>query len=331
MTTFAQKSAYANFKALARGIGQPVVREEQILPDTSSPGVSITAVFGFQSYFDTTLLETAILEQAANQPIVDNEVAPQIQANIPGYTFGLHPSSQTPIAIQPLVGGQPASPQAIILRPGQIYRPHGRPWGKAGNFSGFRWGLPFGWLGGGMATLYVFPSPDADAAWPGNAEVIFHRQTMQIADPAALPANAPFNWPMRFPWPHAFRTAGTAAVDQTGAPTVAISEPTRVIWSLQLDALAAPAETRALIQASNDFDLDAAGLPIATPVRFVDYTWGTYAQFGAGNLGTAFPVFQAPPELVRIAADDGGVQLVDISVGGDLVGVFVDVVRYGKI
>jgi hypothetical protein len=322
-------TAYANFRALAKGVGQQTIREEKLLPDTSSPGVSITSLFGFQSYFDTALLQNAILEQAANQPIVDNAVSPQLQANIPGYTFGLHPSSQTPVAVQPLVGGQAASPQAIILRPGQIYRPHGRPWSKSGNFSGFKWGLPFGWLGGGMATLYVFPSPDADAAWPGDAEVIFHRQTMQILAPGDVPANAPFNWPMRFPWPHAFR--GVTPVDQTGAATVAISQPTKILMSLQLGALGAPSDMRILIQASNDFDLDSAGLPVATPVRFVDYTWGSYAANGAaGNLGVNYPVVEAPTEWVRLAADDGGIQLVDLS-AGSLDDEFVDVVRYGKI
>jgi hypothetical protein len=67
-------------------------------------------------------------------------------------------------------------------------------------------------------------------------------------------------------------------------------------------------------------------------VRFVDSTWGTYAATGgAGNLSVSFPVLNAPPELVRLAADDGGVQLVDMSPGGTITGEFVDVVRYGRI
>lgn len=328
MTAFASKQAFANFRAQARGIGEQVVKAEKILPDTSSPGVSITSLFGFQSYFDSSLLENAILEQAANQPIVDNSVSPQLQANIPGYTFGLHPSSQTPVAVQPLVGGQAASPQAIILRPGQIYRPHGRPWGRSGNFSGFKWGLPFGWLGGGMATLYVFPSPDADAAWPGDAEVIFHRQRMQIAAAAAA-ADAPFNWPMRFPWPHAFR--GATPIDQTGAATIAISEPTKTLMSLREASLATAADMLIFIQASNDFDLDQNMAPVLTPVRFLEYTWGTYgASPAGGNLATAYPVVTAPTELTRLAADDGGVQFMDDG-SGRIDGSFVDVVRYGKI
>lgn len=324
-------SALANFRDLARGVGQQVVQEYSPLPESTSPGVSITTLFGYQSYFDTGLLEKAILTQSANQPIVDNAVAPMLEANIRGYTFGLHPSSQTPVAILPKVGGQTESPQAIILRPGQIYRPHGRPWGKTGNFSGFKWGLPFGWLGGGIATLYVFPSPDADAAWPGNAEVLFHRQTMKILAPAELAAqvDANYNWPLRFPWTQALR--GSSSIPQKGSAIISISEPTKILMSLRLGSLANAAGMRALVQASNDFDVDSTGAVVSTPVRFVDYTWGTYAaNGGAGNLGTNYPVVEGPTELVRLAADDGGIQMVDMS-GGTLADQYVDICRYGRI
>ncbi len=220
-----------------------------------------------------------------------------------------------------------AASQAIWLRPGQIYRPHGRQGNAQGNFSSFRFGLPFGWLGGGLATLYVLPSSDAKVDWTGESpEVLFHRQRMLIADPAALPADAPKNWPLRFPWTQAVRDA--AAISQAGAAILGIGRPTRAMLSLRLGALVNASTMRILYQSTNDLDLDAAGLPIATPVRFTDYVWGTYAaNGGAGNLGTNYPVVELNGEFSRLAADDGGVQLVGLT--ADIIGAYVDVARYG--
>lgn len=319
-------NALARFSDLARG--RSVSEQHSILPDTNSPGVAINRLFTYQSYFDDTLLEKAILAQAVNEPIVSSTAK---EENIGGYSFGLHPSSQTPVAIQTLVGGSAAGAQAVILRPGQIYRPSGRVGNKNGNFSGFTWGLPFGWLGGGLATLYVFPSSDADVAWPGDAEVAFHRQRMQIKAPAALAglANAFKNWPMRFPWTQALR--GSSSIPQKGQAIISVSNPTRVLLSLRLASLATADTMRILIQSSNDFDVDSAGAIVATPVRFVDYTWGTYAvNGGTGNLGTNYPVVELTGEVARLAADDGGIQLVDMS-AGTLTNAYCDVVRYGRI
>lgn len=329
-------TALANFRQHARGDGNPSEKDWSVLPDTHQPGVSVTQLFPFQSYYDDALLEHALLQQSKNEPIVNSlspalgagAVTKMITSNVAGYCLGLHPSSQLPVAVQPLVGGQPASPQPVILKPGQIFRPHGRPYGKKGNFSGVNWGVPFGWLGGGIATLYIFPSPDADVAWPGNPEIIFHRQRMQIVAPAALPANAPKNWPLRFPWTQAAR--GATPIDQSGMATIGL-EPTRVLMSLRLGSLAAASRMRILMQETNDFDLDSSGAVIATPVRFQDYVWGTYtANGGAGNLGTNYPVVEPPGPWYRIEADDGGIQLVDMS-ASTLTGAFVDVERFGRL
>lgn len=329
-------TAYANFRHLARG-GQSVVQDHSTLPDTSSPGVSITAFFGFQSYFDDSLLQTALAIQSKNAPIVDNDVAPMRKEQTPGYCIGLHPSSQTPVAVQPIVGGQTTSPQATILKPGQILRPHGRPGDRNGNFSGFNWGLPFGWLGGGVATLYVFPSPDADVAWPGETELIFHRQRMRLYTPAtvSIPARAPFNWPLRFPWSQASR--GPTPISQSGAAIIGVN-PTRTLMSLRVPSLADSVDMRIYLQADNDFDLNELGTTVLTNVRFVDTQWNQFAATNA-TLATAatnfiqqYPVITAPTELTRIAADDGGVLLwsddPDSELGAD---AFVDVVRYGRL
>lgn len=319
-------TAYATFNRPAAP-GVPHTKSYAQLPDTKSPGVAITNLFKYQSYYDSTLLQNALLLQSVNEPVVGSTVQ---KANIGGYAFGLHPSSQTPVAVQPIVGGQGASPQTIILHPGQLYRPHGRPNGAPGNFSGFNWGLPFGWLGGGVATLYVFPSPDADAAWPGNAEVLFHRQRIAIQQPAGLAAlgAAPKNWPLRFPWTQA---VGAAGQSQAGAAIVSIAEPTRTILSLRSNSLANPSDMRVIWQADNDFDLDSTGAIILTSPRFITTTWGSYAaNGGGGNLGTNFPLMTLTGEIERIAADDGGVVFLDMS-GGNLTGLFVDVARYGRL
>jgi hypothetical protein len=281
-------------------------------------------VFNFQSYFDDTLLERAILQQLTNDPIV---ASTQKEEQVAGYAIGLHPASQTPVAVQFKIGGQPTSSQAITLKPGQIVRPHGLPPGmKQGSFSGFTWGLPFGWLGGGVATILVFQTPDSDVLWPGNPEVIFHRQRMLIADGAALPTEAPFNWPLRFPWVNAIQ--GTNNLNQRGQPSIAV-DPTRIMMRLRLANLAAPADMRVIYQASNDFDLDEDGLAIETPVAAFDMTWGQWASFGAGALGTQFP-FQSLPDLGwKPSADLGGVVLASQDV--NLIGAFVDVVRYGRL
>jgi len=317
----------ANFSRLARG--ESVAVQHNILPDTKSPGVAVSALFVHQSYFDSTLLEKALLIQSVNEPIVGSTLKNE---QLGGYALALHPSSQTPVAVQPLVGGQAASPQAVILRPGQIFRPNGRPDGLAGNFSGFRWGLPFGWLGGGLATLYVLPSADAEVHWPGaSPEIIFHRQRMQILAPASVAAAASKNWPLRFPWTQAVR--GSTSISQAGAAIVGIAEPTRVIMSLRLTSLATASDMRIVFQETNDFDLDSTGAVIAAQARFIDQTWGTYAASGiTGNLNTAYPLMEILGGPVsRLAADDGGVALVDISAGGLITNAYVDVTRYGKL
>lgn len=316
-------TALARFSAAAQG--KQNVEQHTILPDTNSPGVSVTQLFQFQSYFDDTLLEKALLIQSSNEPIVGSTMT---EVKIGGYALALHPSSQTPVAVLPLVGGSGAAPSPIILRPGQVYRPHGRPGMGSGNFSTFKMGLPFGWLGGGMATVYVLPSSDAKVDWVGEApEIIYHRQRMQIVAPAALPANARFNWPLRFPWTQALR--GATAISQAGKPIVGIARPTRVLMSLRLASLGAAATMRIIYQGTNDMDLTSAGAVIATPARFTEYVWGQYAaNGGAGNLSLNYPVVEMNGEIVRLAADDGGVQLVDMSASA-LTNAFCDVVRYG--
>ncbi len=213
-------TALARFSAAAKGRSN--IQQHAILPDTTSPGISVTKLFKYQSFFDGFQLQNAILTQSANEPIVGSTME---EVKIGGYGLALHPSSQTPVAILPMVGGSAAQAAPIILRPGQVYRPHGRIGVAQGNFSTFRWGIPFGWLGGGLATIYILPSSDASVDWSGDApEIIFQRQQMLVADPttfgAAGPSDAPLNWPLRFPWPNAAR--GLTPIPQPGQAIVAV-------------------------------------------------------------------------------------------------------------
>ena len=53
-------------------------------------------------------------------------------------------------------------------------------------FEGFDYGLPFGWLGGGAATLVVFKTRDADVYWPGNPEIIYTKSMLDGAASVAF-------------------------------------------------------------------------------------------------------------------------------------------------
>jgi hypothetical protein len=311
----------------ADATAQAVPNVKPVIPETLSPAQQISRSFRFQSYFDDALLENALLDQRPNEVIV---ASTRKEEQIPGYAIGLHPSSQTPVALQFKIGGTFDSGHALVLKPGEVVRPLGLPRGIiTAAFSGFAWGIPFGWLGGGLATLLVFQSPDADVSWSGNPEVIFHRQRMQVVAPGALPAAASFNWPTRFPWVRAMRGTGASAASQAGQPQIAV-EPTRTIMRLRMTTLAAPADMRVLLQGSNDFDLDSAGAVITTPVGFIDVTWGSFAgSGGAGDLATQYPYQELTGLIPRLSADDGGIQLVDLA--GTLAGEFVDVVRYGRL
>lgn len=93
---------------------------------------------------------------------------------------------------------------------------------------------------------------------------------------------------------------------------------------------------RIIYQATNDFGLDSAGDIVLTNPVYQDVTWPAFSSVGtSGNLATQNPVIElvnnslANP-LTRLAADDGGIALVDLdSVGAPLTSGFVDFCRYG--
>lgn len=312
-------------------LGQPSKTKvmPSMLPDVLSPAQQVSRVFPFQSFFDSSLLHRAIAVQRQNEPIVYPD-----EVQIPGYALGLHPSSQTPIAVEFRVNEQRSSSGTIILKPGQFVRPYGIPAGqRRGSFSGFRWGLPFGWLGGGLATLVIFSTDDAFVRWSETTEVIFHRIRFMIKNPGAVATPFPFNWPIRFPWPHAERGGTTPPISQRGSPSIAVT-PTRIIHSLRLSSLAAPAVYRMLWQGSNDFGLAPSPIhgnpdePVTTEAVWDEISWGTYAPTGVPGI-SEFPIAERTGVFMRLAADEGGVELV--STDPALQGAFVDIVRYGRL
>lgn len=318
----AKLTSVASFAATARGQAPTDVRPP--IPTTLGPAQQISRTFLYQSYYSDSLLEKAILTQNPNDPIVASTLKTE---TIPGYAIGLHPCSETPVAIVFQIGGQPSTAGAITLVPGQVVRPYGLPHeASSGSFSGFNWGLPFGWLGGGLATIVVFQTPDSDVSWGGCNEILFHRQRLVIADMAALPANASKNWPMRFPWQQAL--SGATSFVQKGQPNL-IVEPTKILMRLRLNTLAAPALMRIIFQGDQDFDIDSTGAQVATPVVAIDKSWGTWASAGAGNLAAQHQLLSMDDRVFRLGADNGGVCFA--SSNAALIGQYVDVARYGKL
>jgi hypothetical protein len=328
----------SNFNSFASAaLGQISAQgKTNVLPDTESPVVTLSRLYPYQSYFDSTLLEKALVQQNPQDPIATTT---KEDLQLPGYGIGLHPSSETPVAVQLRTGGKSATSSPLVLKPGMVYFPSGTDRGYG--FSGFTFGLPFGWLGGGMATLVIYQMPSSKSAYDTNAEVIFHRTRMKIYQPADLVAapagpgqisQAPYNWPMRFPWTQALR--GTGNISQRGQATFAMVKPFKTIFALRgITTLGAAASMRVIYQGTDDFARDQNNVVSLTNPVFTDVSWPAFASVGAGgNLAvqneTLF--FDQNTILTRLAANDGGVVMVDTS-GGALTGAFVDVVRYGHL
>jgi hypothetical protein len=323
-------------------LGQsPAQGQTNVLPDTDSPVVTLTRLYPYQSYFDTALLEKALQQQNPQDPIA---TLTKEDLQLTGYGIGLHPSSETPVAVQLRTGGKSSTSSPLVLKPGMVYFPSGTEKGYA--FSGFTFGLPFGWLGGGMATLCIYQMPSSTSAYDTNSEVIFHRTRMRVYQPAQLVAppagagqisQAPYNWPLRFPWTQALR--GANSISQRGQSTFSVVKPSKVIMALRgVSTLAAPATMRLIFQATDDFSRDVNNAVTLTNPVYIDVTWPAFNSVGAGgNLAVQNPTIlltdtnnATASAAVRLAANDGGVVCVDTS-GGALAGCHVDFVRYGQL
>lgn len=314
---------------------EPQQPTPQVLPESKAAIQVLRKLYPFQSFPASVTYQNALLTQQQNQPIVQSTIDEYTGS---GYAVGLSPMSQTPVAISFSGTGSQAGSAIYILKPGMTVRPVGNiPGGVA--FTSFKYGLPFGWLGGGAAFLFVHKTPDADTGkWDTDNEILFHRLRLQIVSPAvaADPTTWASNWPTRFPWPLAVRAAGAALIPQGGQAQLAMARPGRVLMRLREPrGLLAPATMRIAFQRSTDFDAEyTAGV---LPVAFEDFEWPPWAPV----LGAAFdelPVHDVGLAIRRLGGDEEGapasgtgstgVRLVDLS-GGTLDGVEVDILRYG--
>lgn len=293
-----------------------------------SPCVPLAVTFLLQSYFNSTDYEKGILRQNQNEPIVNTTLTPKQSSDIVGYGFGLHPSSETPVAIR-LKGTSengPGASSTIVLKPGQIVRPSDGP------FSGFEWGLPFGWLGGGTAQLIVFVTPEAWVDWENDSrEVLFHRLRLPIIQPASVPtvATSRIDWPIRFPWPNAFSVSTNQP--QQGKPSIVVN-PTKVLIIVRQSAdLASALTIRFLMNAVDDFALSSTDtLDTTFDVYFDAVVPSQTAPVGLANQTTNYPVLEYNYGPLLRGGDICRVTAVDY-VAASLTGIELDILRYGRL
>lgn len=327
-----------NVISLGALLGDPAASAPRagILPENGAAATQVTKTFNYQSYYDTTLLEKAVLTQANNNPIVQTTTE---QQQLSGYAIGNHPDSQTPIAVVFEGNGRQSGSAVHILPPGAIVRPTSS--GKSGEdaFQSFSWGIPFGWLGGGTATVVVFQTKDSWANWYPDTEVLFHRFTAQIKAPADIPAAAsittgwPRNWPMRFP--SLLTRRGSSAINQGGAPQIAIRRPGRVEFNLRT-VLGTNSNIKALFYHTTNFSDELAATPSPIPVTSVDLpiTGTTPTGLPAGY--TEYMGFLGPEILNGFGCDGKAGSAATLTAGvlfisedPSLQGQYLDVARWG--
>jgi len=291
--------------------------------------VQLTEQFPIQSYFDaaaelTTPPSTAALVQPTNSNIIQSTL--KDKANQGGYAIGLAPWSQSPLALR-INFGEGGNSSAVTLRPGQVFRPNGKQ-----RFQGFEYGLPYGWLGGGMATLFIFKTEGAEVWWEGEqAEVLFHRfRTTILAGPATAPSYR--NWPNRFPWSqmYRYRGVGVTPISQQGQPSLAISRTTKVLLRLNVGAtvITADQDARMIFWGTDDFGIGADGITAVNSDNFFeDVSFPDPAAIVLGGTQNN-PIVSVDVSTAGLGANAWGVNIV-APPASVLVGKTVDICRYG--
>lgn len=304
---------------LFTGDGRSQVRSS-IESKGGGPPNQVTFNFPFQSFCSPTLLQNALLAQPPGIPIVDQQVS-----QLTGWGLANLPSSESPVAVEFTGGGSKGTTSPQIIFPGECFTPFGEHKGRpGGHFDGFKWGLPFGWLGGGVVTLALLRGPNAKRDWRGKPEILYHQATYQVQ--AAIPGSFSPNWPTRFPWVNAASGVTSQLVNQAGQPIISIAEPTRVMMRLRMTGLVNPASMRIVFTKMTSWDVGSDGLtPTAGQFTGVDVTW----QSDPTGLLT-WPEQVIPGDFIRNMTEAGGVAMVDTS-GGVLTGAFVDVQRWGRL
>lgn len=256
-------------------------------------------VFALQSAPYGGGAEQQISAQPASEAIVPSTARLE---QLPGRLLGLSPVSQCPIAVE--FFGKGAKTEAIILKPGQTVKPFGGDW-----FSEFRWGLPFGWLGGGVAYVGIAAADDGQIWWGGgDPEVMFHRVAFRFGSAFTNP-----NWPIRFPWPNARSLASGTSGAQGGQPVLALSG-TRVLARLDTAVpLAAPGTMRVAIKNTDHFDDSVASW-------VEDVVW---------PMGVAYPIIEVGTPLAALGGDNAILSITDVD--GNLAGLYVEFIRYGRL
>ena len=183
--------------------------------------------FSIQSLLLGALGPYAILPGSASGPIIASTLKTYSE---PGWAVSLSSDSQAPVAlrIKPSRSSRYQTQGSTVrLLPGQTVQPAGRS-----PFAGFDYGLPFGWLGGGVVRLLVSGEPGARVeSGPVRKEILLHR----IALTMGATLNTIPNWPMRLPWTQAHSqvnssgAATSAAVAQSGSPLLVLT-PTRTVF-----------------------------------------------------------------------------------------------------
>ncbi len=310
------------------------------LPSTSTaPGGApdqFTKIFPFQSYFDSqfetlTPPASALLPQPPNSGIIQSTLQDKNQTE--AHAIALAPWSEAPIAVQMQVVENGGLCSPLILRPGEVLAPAGFAKGeKYRNFRGLIWGLPFGWLGGGLVSVFLCKSPESTPKWTyGQKEVCFHKfQTEIIVSSANPPANPYTNWPTLFPWQKAYRGLAAKSINQANSANVAVV-PSKTILRLNGVNLAAPESCRVVFWGTDTLDQGADGLTPAVPATasstYWDFNWPTNT---AGGWPAHQPMVVMPDEFSKLAANSWGITIEALA-GGALVGATVNIARFGWI
>lgn len=294
--------------------------------------IQIPDHFPIQSYL-LAAAETAspVAMAVVNQPSTQG-IVPATRKNKPsqnGVAIGLAPWSKAPVAVV-FDFGDGGTSSEVILKPGQVFMPSGKK-----EFKGFDYGLPFGWLGGGDVTLFLFKTEDAIVYWSGiQSEVLFHRfRTTILAEGSPVTAPGYKNLPVAFPVDNMFRYDSTlGSQSQGGKPVIEIAEVTRM--SLRLNNTVALIDgdnaMRVVVFGADDFDADplgVAGAPTSAESFYYDLTWPVgFAGFAAADK----PILSVPRELAAQGSNYWGMACY-APTGSALVGLTVDVVRYGRL
>jgi len=295
--------------------------------------------FPYQSYFGDKYERGVLLQPTAEGLIVPSTLR---KVASPGYAIGLTPMSQTPVAIRLAIGGAGnGGAREYILKPGQILRPFGRD-----RFTGFEWGLPFGWLGGGVASLVIYQDPEAAVDWGGGAhspELVFHRQrtvvypsNTDLEAGTALARLASGNWPTVFPWAHNQREDEDDVVyRQQGVPVLAV-EPTRVFARFLVDngTIADAVTLQMVFKGLTEFDA-AENDTISANFSVFEFTVPARTPPDAAG-AERWPVIELPAEIARLGTNRGtcGMVICTAPYAGNpatLNGFDVDLIRYGRL